>query len=49
MGNKEEVRIISQLAREVSQADFTTLPQQRFNQANGKMVKTSMLDNVERN
>ena len=49
MGNKEDARIVSQLAKEVNQADFTTLPQQRFNQANGKMVETNMLDKVERN
>lgn len=33
MGKKEEARIISQLAKEVKQADFTTQAQQRFDQA----------------
>ncbi len=49
MGNKEEAHIISQLAKEVNQADFTTLPQQRFNQANEKIAEINVINNIERN
>ena len=38
MGNKEEARIISQLAKETNQADFTTQSQQRFDNVKGKTI-----------
>ncbi len=49
MGNKEDARIVSQLAKEVNQADFTTLPQQRFDRTQGKTAEINVPDNVERN
>ena len=49
MGNKEDARIVSQLAKEVNKADFTTLPQQRFDRTQGKTAEINVSDNVERN
>ncbi|WP_434779028.1 relaxase/mobilization nuclease domain-containing protein [Neisseria sp. Ec49-e6-T10] len=48
MGNKEEARIISKLAKEVSQANFTTQPQQRFDEIKNKTIDLNKSENMER-
>ncbi|WP_434779307.1 relaxase/mobilization nuclease domain-containing protein [Neisseria sp. Ec49-e6-T10] len=46
MGNKEEARIISQLAKEVNQAGFTTQAQQQFDYTKRELIEFDL--NIER-
>ncbi|WP_434779080.1 hypothetical protein [Neisseria sp. Ec49-e6-T10] len=46
---KAEARIISQLAKEVDQAEFTTQAQQKFDDIKSKTVDINQSENMERN
>ena len=48
MGNKEEARILSKLAKEVNQAGFTTQPQQRFDDVKGRTIDINISSKIER-
>lgn len=48
LGNKEEARIISQLAKAVKQAGFTTQAQQWFDEIKGRVAEMDVSSNIGR-